>query len=707
MSQWTDEDPGRGDGAGLRARGRAMETIVRQLDRARAEVRDARDDLEGWRGTAGDAHRAQLDEWLSEADDLIDTLAPYSGALVTYGSVVEDIAAEVSDLDRRSAAAFQDVVAADRVLTAFPAPGLVVSAGRLRRARQERADARAVLTGVERSKEELADRRRTADRQVLDVLDRSVRSSWAEVGAALEEVGLARPRELTADAVQSRVLSLTDLVREGGAAMNSELFALLNRWADDAVFMDGLCRSLGGDGLVALLGALDAQAVSGRSARAADVQRRLRDGVAAASALWSPEEAAAVAREMVGTRNAPSAVAFLFGDPVGAPMSGRFAGATADAIRDGEVDRGQLFALRTTDRPPGMGAVADYWPLGEGMHVVDPASQVLAHLALDPRGALDWLAGDKRAEYWYGVRRWEDGGGFVAPMRLWEAAQAVPGAVLGRGAADPQLERRLARVNARVIEAWVGREYAGFMDAAARVALAGVVAVQLPIWLETTLVGDPRARAEARDDRNVLWLGDTGHGWTVAPSRDALARLLAQVTPDAGASGRLLAAVRQLQLDLLNSVATAEQTGAPMTHDAVLQRIAALHGAVDGARLANELSTAAMQDATVRALVGAAGLAAGELAGPAGLAGGIAVSAGEDAAESAWAQNYDRALAELWAGEGAAEERKQQVRSVLGGLVSDWVPPEAVPGQSAEQYLDGVMNNYEDKRGYLDSTKVP
>ena len=475
MSQWTDDNPGLGDADHLRTRSSRMDTILRELDHARGQVRDQRDAVAGtWTGASAEAYIARLDAWLAKVETLIDGLTPYSGGARTYGNAIEDIDDAATSAQSDLATAVQVAATANTMLTTFPPPGVTYTPKQLRQAQSDRSDARADQSRLTRELAELVADRSAADTTFVAAIAAVDIETWSSMGAAMTASGMTTLEELDTDVIRNRMIWLTDFVREGGSELTDELNTLLGVWGDDPIFMRDFYETLGGEGLIDLMNHLDAQAIAGEPESAAEVLVRLRGGLSAASALWDEQQAQDLADAMVNARGASAvAVAYLFADPVNAPMSPRLAGAAANAIQQWEIEHGRPFVWQGPNLPGGMTAELDYWPLGEGQHTVDPAAYIFDQLRLDPAAATDWLGGEGRAEYWYGERAWEDAGGFTSPMRLWEDIQGVPGALAGKSDYDADLAKALAEVNARILSSWAERDYRGYIDPVNRPGLLG------------------------------------------------------------------------------------------------------------------------------------------------------------------------------------------------------------------------------------------
>lgn len=707
---WTEQDPGAGYSAGLRTRAITMNTIVLSLDFARNQFRQAHQTVsqDRWSGAGGDAFRGSCSAHQGRLDTFINALAPYSAALTVYASEIESIADQVQALNSRAATARDELAAAPAYVS--PNTGEAAKAAREDLA-AKRSAARTALAEIERERAELAQLRRNADHKVISALGDPPHSEWAAAGSALDDAGIRRPSELDLSSIRKALLDWAALVRDGHADAVPGLQALLDAWKDDPVLMHDFLDQLGGAGLVGLITALDQAQTDGRSTIAGDTLEALRQAFSAASPLWPPHEAEAYMAELVNSRNSIVPVAFLFGDPVGAPISSALAQAAADAIQDWETRHGTLYVAVPA---PTTGIAADlgHRPIDEGPYRIDPADAIFRHLARDPQATLDWLAdptrGADRITYWYQQRAWHDGGGYAGPMLVWEALQEVPGGLLGPGM-DPETARRLAEVNAGIINAWADPAtwYQGYMDEEALLALAGVVGAQLDVWadLSSTLAYTGAGHAGAVDDLVVQWLGAHGSGWVANISGSALAILLAQIQRDPTASGHVLDVAKELQAKIIAAVGNAPD----FTHSDALQRIAGILGLLDGAEIGNELSFAAQQDRFIGASVDIAGAGIGAITGTGGFAAGLAVAGAGHLANEQWAGNYDAALATLWNGSGTAQQQEARVEDLLRGLIDGWVPGEVVHkgDQSAEQYLAFVLSWYVDKRNRIDPVKAP
>ncbi|MCG7286950.1 hypothetical protein MHY85_13320 [Cellulomonas sp. ACRRI] len=707
---WTSQDPGSGDTGALRARSGAMNTIVLTLDHARTTFRAHYEPVttHEWKGAAGDAFRGSCAAHLSRLSSFINALAPYSAALMIYANEVESIAEEARALKLRTEAAQEQLAAAPAYVSpnTAAATNAAKSSGRAC-VPDPRTAAKSALASITQERAELVRRRQAADSKVTAALGGVAIGDWAAAGSALAQAGVRRPADFDADSIRRALLDLCTLTLQGDTASLPGLLALLDTWADDPSMMRDFLEGLGGSRLVRMLMVLDQALIDGRSAIAGDVQSALRDALSSASSMWSASEAADYISALIDSPGSTLSVAYLFGDPEVAPMSSTLVQAAADAILDWERKNGTLYTL-VLNVVPGVGMAPDlvYRMLGEGPRVIDPADSIFRHLARDPQSTLDWLAdptrGHDRIIHWYQERNWHDGGGYAGPMLVWEALQTVPGGLLGPDM-DPGVARKLAEVNAAIIKVWADPDsrFSGVMDDEALLALAGVIAAQLPVWADSTTTLESSSTV-ATQSTVVHWLGM--QGWTTQISRDALSFLLGQVRSSDAASGALLDATKDLQGRLVASVGST----ADFTHNDALERIAGLLGMIDGAQLGNELAVAAMRDRTVERTLAITGLGAGELAGKGGIAASLVLAGAEHLALESWANHYDTALDDLWRNTGPAKDRADEARETLMGLIDGWVPPEVVHkgGQSADQYLDSIMGWYDDKVRRLDEAKT-
>lgn len=723
MTRWTHDEPGAGDLTPLRT---AAVNVDYLADRLACASRDL--SIEGataeeptlWAGLACDA-------WREERDELQRALAPVIGELEEYRTALAAYVVEVEDIDARGQQALaarteaELELAAARRAAATQVPGVSLGSstprylsgsgsgyGPLRATPEARIVwAQQEIADADKQLDELEQRREDADRAVLAALVPLPAGRWSDLGAVMAEAGFARPDQITETSLADAVTDALRAAFADGADLDG-LRGLLAVWGDSPSVLGAALSDLGGNGLAALLHALDSRAVGdpAQAGAVARVQDALRDALAVGARAWDRATAEAFAAGLVGGPSGALVVGFLFADLEGAPMPAALTTAVADRVQAREQEQGGPFVWQVDPAAGGIGPMASGLtvPLAppSPYRVVDPGAAVLRQLALHPAAALAWFAdpaaGPGRVTHWYHDRDWAGGAGWAAPMVVWEALQGVPGALVGPGM-DEALATRLATVNTGIINAFMTSDHRPThgLGPEAAMALAGVLEKQLPIWLETVIVTGVSDDDATWGTDHVLWMGPDGSGPAVTMSKTLLRDLLTYTAEDPRASNRVLETAARLQVRLMQSVETSG-----LTHMELANRYAELLGAVDRARFTSELGAAQRADEQRQWAIDLGEQALGEVLGLAsGPLGGLAAGVYGDAATDAWASRYAQALADFSAHTGPAEDRAAAARDLLGVMVDGWLPAEEIARLGGRaKVVDALVDDYTDERGW-------
>jgi uncharacterized protein YukE len=494
MSQWTVQDPGAGDTAGVRARAMAMDTLVRCLDDARSRFRGHYDGVTPvvWSGQAGEAFRATGTSYLADLGALINALAPYAGALQTYAGEVESIAEEAARIERSWQDAQDDITAARRVVPHYAQSDDLTDAQK--RAQSSLVAARRVQSGLELQRDDLVARRQSADRVAADALRAAPVADWTVVGAAMAAAGMTRPEQFTTLAVRDALVELSEQVLDGDPDAVAGLTALLAAWGGSATLMSQYLDTLGGAKTVEVLDLLGDEIYAGRMDQdgGLGLALALRSALALASTTWSSTKARSFARDLFNAPEAASVVGFLFAGAGTAPMGERLTVAAADLIDERErLGVGAWFAAL-----PGGGLVlANLADPDHAGRAVDPASTVLETLGRYPDAALAWLTdggdaddGFPRIDFWFGERDWS-GDEFVGITALWDGMQTATGGPMTHPVYDPATWDALAAANANVFQALADNHafIAEHTSIEAQTHLVEAIAAQLPLLTENAV----------------------------------------------------------------------------------------------------------------------------------------------------------------------------------------------------------------------------
>ncbi|HEY0214760.1 MAG TPA: hypothetical protein VGC57_00030, partial [Cellulomonas sp.] len=594
MTGWLTDDPGAGDPASVLARARALDTLVRLLDRGRSDYREQVETMSAdvWSGAAADAFRASGAEYLDRLDRLIEALAPRSTALAAYGNAIDDLADEAAALRAQWGVAQDDIDTARGRLPRGVGAGAATASVLL-----QITDAQAWQARLERQMQELLDDRRTADRRVLDELADFTGTGLAEVGRAMSDAGVGRPGAFDTSAIRSALLALSAGARQGDEDAIAGLRALLDSWATDPVVLDAYLRGLGGDGLAELVVTLDIALGNqeGDPAVVVALARTLQRSLATVSRTWDAATAEEFAAELFAAPYAPATVGFLFCDPDRALIGETLTVATADLVDRYERAHGRPW----TAMPPlgGLHLARAVDPEHPG-RAADPAAGVLDTLAHHPDAALTWITSGRdvvpggtsqlpRIDHWFGSRDWGSDG-FEAVANLWEGMQHATGGPLSDPAAyDAQRWDLLVTADAAVFAA-LGANVAFLPETTSTEAqrhLVNAVSAMLPLLTESSVymvveVGDEdgnrRGERPTLATKEIPGLGDRPVPIVLA---DDLARLLGVACHDDEPFADFAAAVRQLQDDMLATVGR-ESTYGPL---GAIERAAVLQALLDGA----------------------------------------------------------------------------------------------------------------------------
>lgn|GEM_PF-4498155 len=710
MTAWTGDVPGAGDTQMLRTAAVTVAYVadrVAELGAALAAHGSAADDPAVWAGRSRDVWCARRDDLRAQLGPVPAALDGYHGALVAYADEVEDIAArgQAALRDRTDA---EDELAAARhaqltlppvadVLTPPTGPRPAAPATRVARAQRD-------IASAQRRLDDLAARRRLADSALLSALVPLDVGEWAELGRLAGGAGIVRPEQIDLAALGDAVAAAVDEAARDGADL-AALVEVLEQWADSPGVLGSALDQLGGDRLAGVLQALDTRALTapGEATAVTAAQQALRGALAVASQAWGPGAAEVFAEELLTGPHAALVVGYLFGDPEHAPVAPALARATAEQLEARELELGGVYVWQVDPGAGGVGPMARDLlvplPPPSPFSVVDPAASVFRQLAASPRAVLDWFgagtAGGDRVTYWFRDRDWTAGAGYGAPLGVWESLQGVPGALLGPGV-DPALAELLARVNEGIALAWFrsGHRPAAGLGAEASAALAGVLAAQLPLWLELVLQRERALEGAFSDRVRVVWLGADGHGWASWIGLGWLREMLGYVAEDGPASARLREEVARLQLRLMQSVGSSELTA--LQH---AERYAELLGVVDRARFQVEAGAAARHDEQVRGMVDVLGIPLGRGLGAAGVIGDVAVAVAGDAAADAWASRYREALTAFLAGTGPTGERRAEAERLLTVVVDGWLVDGVTVPEERQRLIEELMDAYADETG--------
>jgi hypothetical protein len=588
MSQWTVQDPGAGDTAGVRAM--AMDTLVRCLDDARSRFRGHYDGVTPvvWSGQAGEAFRATGAAYLADLGALINALAPYAGALQTYAGQVESIAEEAARIERSWQDAQDDITAARRVVPHYAQSDDLTDAQK--RAQSSLVAARRVQSGLELQRDDLVARRQSADRVAADALRAAPVADWTVVGAAMAAAGMTRPEAFTTLAVRDALVELSEQVLDGDRDAVAGLTALLAAWGGSATLMSQYLDTLGGAKTAGLVNALgdDFQRGGDQAGPALALALAVRAALSRGSATWGRTQARGFADELMGAGRAGGAIAFLFGDWQGDPMGKNLTVEMADRIDAVEREQGTSWWGVGTS---GAALLAANRLVDDPRHGVDPGGAVLGTLGQYPDAALDWLTdpdlGDRRIEYWYGER---DGGlpgdGFAGVGALWDGIFHIEGGLDHPESLDLDTVERWADTVSKIMGQLAQNEsYTPFtISAVGGGSIAGAIGDMLLLISEVPLTEMPDEYRDAVNADGVYHVGERPETPIPVFKHADLGRILGVAATQGDGVLAYGAAVAETTTAVLSSI---DPSAATYGEDiaAAMKQIAATLALADGAEV--------------------------------------------------------------------------------------------------------------------------
>ncbi|UZN03077.1 hypothetical protein [Cellulomonas sp. S1-8] len=400
------------------------------------------------------------------------------------------------------------------------------------------------------------------------------------------------------------------------AAAAALLTGFLEAWNDDAEAMSTVFAAVGGAGVARLLVALGHARLVGAGQRnfaVVDSAAAVRSGLATASKAWTTAAAQAFAVEMVSvaksTRGALSVIGYLFADPSGARMGESFTVAMADQLDAVERELGGAWR----EGPGSLGdGLASHGNITTGVPVHDPAVHVLATLGTYPQAARDWLTGGDqqrstlgvmfgttRVGHWFGERDWSVSAsdGFSALGALWVDVQSP--------CADVSAEaKQVAAINTLVFQALSQNPTLGpgHVSPAGAENLARAISAQFPGIVEVGIASSVPSGVVAKtlwEEVDVPYLdGDVAtavlqHDWVGPVLRSAVSE----------SAGREIISDSVLSFQEQALEAAHAGRASPGT---VLDRLATVWGAVDGATVSAAEVQRFERDAETRARLDAA-----------------------------------------------------------------------------------------------------
>lgn len=337
MSDWTPLQPGLGDTETLVSLASKFDLASQYALRQSSSVSGAlAARLAMWSGTAAEAWSAALEPVCAQAQRLANGADRIAAALRSYQATVDEIQ-RLTGLNESSYATQMENAANDGVTCTIRSsfegssceandddlPGYEQADERAQEisAREHRAESYTrAMRSLDRAMDELVDRRKSADRGVIDSLNTAMGSDWGKKQAQFRSVGITDPAGMTDVALAHHFASLTIEWNEnhGLGDDGAELDQFLDLYEHDPGMMSDYDDALGGAGAVDLIATIAQDSGYFQKDTAFQRANRVRNAIALGTTSWDLEES----QKFVGSaitqvgrsrtiRNG-AAVAFLF-----------------------------------------------------------------------------------------------------------------------------------------------------------------------------------------------------------------------------------------------------------------------------------------------------------------------------------------------------------------------------------------------------------
>lgn len=545
MSDWTPLQPGLGDTETLVSLASKFDLASQYALRQSSSVSGAlAARLAMWSGTAAEAWSAALEPVCAQAQRLANGADRIAAALRSYQATVDEIQ-RLTGLNESSYATQMENAANDGVTCTIRSsfegssceandddlPGYDQADERAQEisAREHRAESYThAMRSLDRAMDELVDRRKSADRRVIDSLNTAMGSDWGKKQAQFRSVGITDPAGMTDVALAHHFASLTIEWNEnhGLGDDGAELDQFLDLYEHDPGMMSDYDDALGGAGAVDLIATIAQDSGYFQKDTAFQRANRVRNAIALGTTSWDLEES----QKFVGSaitqvgrsrtiRNG-AAVAFLFSGStvfngnIATPAIGQL-----DAIERG------VHGAQVDDSYPGSPGLPtdtstwlDDWDGKHGNKTAssDPASAIFLTLSHYPERVADFLAPTwdsnatergARFQYWFHDRSWATSK-FEAPTALILAAQNLTGGPL-HGGDDPVASGRAAGILAQGLTALAGNAALTMKDGgidqsqiseSGRTAIAIALAIQTPSMMSGVLDGQTNSSGKVNND---------------------------------------------------------------------------------------------------------------------------------------------------------------------------------------------------------------
>lgn len=477
--QWTDENPGSVDLGVLQSAITDLGTAASAYSDAKRSAVGIAATLEGWAGASAVA-------WKASAADLAGELGAHRQRLLDAGSAISTYRSTCLDISNRASVHRTAVSDAMRDLSSDPPrPSgddyeewqreYYTWQARQRQAQDDLYYAQAMLAS-------LGGERGDADRALVAALSNALPSNWRRTAAALAEVGITGVGSLGRSSVLDAMDELARRILDGdpSTADMEALSALLSMYSENGPALSRFFVQLGGEDTLRLIDSLGTEFAQqpnpSESTLPYDIAVYLREALSVASADWGAATASSFASSML-SRDARyafdgnAAIAFLFGDPEGAPMGAELSYQVAIGIDqieriDGEpftspdarFDRGAN-SLVYFDDPDAYERTHPDMSLDFDPGLVDGTGAVFETLGEYPDRAFGFVGSDASASdriaYWFGTRDWAVPDGFEGPSALWLGASQIEGGSAA-GSFDQAIATQEAVMTSRIVESLSG-----------------------------------------------------------------------------------------------------------------------------------------------------------------------------------------------------------------------------------------------------------
>lgn len=600
MARWTDDDPGvfwsgstSGDNDSLATR---LETIGEVRDRFESVAAQLPETT--WSGASADAWRDGVDSVLGRIDGLRTTLEPVVAGISTYVDTAAQIANEATYWKQQLADAVR------RQHEDVDSSGILgPTVEEVERHRQQQDAARGDAADARRQIEQLAQRRSEADSALNSVIRSALPSTWADQRAALAAVGIRDVDDLRTADIRQIMQEIAQEIADGGQPDADELAALeayLDLYGDDETQMSAFFLGLGGAGTAAFLAALGDRLFEMNPALSREQARRLaeawRQALSVGSASWSPSQATGFAESMITGSATGTEIAYLFGDPDGAPMGEQFALAAAIAADEFvRVDGGS-------------------WAENDGTYQLfddpenartDPVGAIFSTLGRYPDSALGFLSDSGsesyrggRIEYWYGAAEWPESEHWQGAADLWLGAMGATTAPPGAGsAAEAQ-----AGISGAILSSLAGNGSFSqvTLNEQAAATFAAAIAFNLPGLMEGAVLGAEYS-GEPGDWDYAAWVhagadpfAADGTVFIPGVTKAELSAVLGDLS-NFDTATLIISDGTQFYVSAITEAAGAPTAGqAPQA--ALLERIVSAQALLDGAGITERIAAAQGQD---------------------------------------------------------------------------------------------------------------